>query len=170
MEVKRKVVKGKRKVVIDGVEVTKIPKGSAIFLLRPVYEHLPHRRVVVLHYPYPFAVVPGSFRVRPPSFAYPHSYLHHVLTLKYAKLLVIHKPLLYAKAHGITPSTVARGIGESKFSWAGITQDSSVMRELKREALAYNITGQETKKWRLLDRTAAKWTKERYKKEAWKRE
>jgi len=166
---KRKV---KRKVVIDGVEVTPIPKNAALYLLRPTYEKVPVSwggqpppTWVVMHYPYPFAVVPGSFEVRPPSFAYPHSYLHHVFTLKYAKLLVIHKPLLYAKAHGITPAMAARGRCERQYGWAGITPDSSEMRELNREVLAYNITGQETKKWRLLDRTAVKWTKGRYKKE-----
>jgi len=161
--------RSERKIVVDGVEVKRIPKSAIPYILLRKFEKIAPvggLKWVCTHYPYPFAVVPGSFEVRPPSWAYPHSYLNHALTLKYATLLVIHKPLLYAKAHGITPvwvSSMHPIKTRLMFEKAGIAPDSIVMQELKEEVLNLQITGKETRKWRLLDRSALKWTKKNHK-------
>ena len=44
------------------------------------------------------AMVPGSFQVRSPTKRYPYSYLRHIRTLKYKKLLLYFNPSLFFKA------------------------------------------------------------------------
>lgn len=52
-------------------------------------------------YPHPCLRVEGSFEVAPPSHRYPHSYLNHFYTIKYAKMLFEARPDLYAELHGV---------------------------------------------------------------------
>jgi hypothetical protein len=51
-------------------------------------------------YPDKEFAVPGSFKCREPSRAFPSSYLKHFYTRKYAALLLEHKPDLYLELHG----------------------------------------------------------------------
>jgi hypothetical protein len=44
------------------------------------------------------AMIPGSFKVRSPTKKYPYSYLRHIRTIKYKRLLLYFNPSLFFKA------------------------------------------------------------------------
>lgn len=56
-------------------------------------------------YPKPEYELPDTFNVRSPSRSWPYSYLKHVYTKKYAKILALHKPLTYMQLQGIDPKS-----------------------------------------------------------------
>ena len=66
-------------------------------------------------YPDEQFIIPGSFKVRSPSRAWPHSFIDHFKTVKYAKLLAKHKPELYMKLVGIKQKSKE---WEEVMSWA----------------------------------------------------
>lgn len=49
--------------------------------------------------------IPGAFAVRSPSRVWPHSYLKHYFSKKFAKLLAIHNPRRYFELSGIDPNS-----------------------------------------------------------------
>jgi hypothetical protein len=56
-------------------------------------------------YPEEQFIVPGSFRVRSPSRAWPYNYIKHFYTRKYSQLLFYSKPLEWMRLQGIDPKS-----------------------------------------------------------------
>lgn len=55
-------------------------------------------------YPHEEYIVPGSFKVRTPSRAYPFSYLKHFYSAKYSKLLLENNPEKWFALQGLNRS------------------------------------------------------------------
>ncbi len=74
--------------------------GQYVMQPKLVYGRYHGRQTEGVWKPFPEFKVPGSFLVKRPSDTY-QSYRNHYFTMKYAKLLALHRPDLYCKLQGI---------------------------------------------------------------------